>query len=248
MIETRDAQTIAIDRASRRRFVMAELKALVEAGFFRPGEEPVLDRGVIVDANTGRLRRFSVDDLDRMDELGFFDGDDDDRFELVDGAILPVGGENLSMARVKPPHGAVIDRTSRRFSALVPHRAFARVQMPVHLGFEDEPQPDLAIVRPHAHEYFDRHPALEDLYLLIEVMDSTVWIDRNIKLPRYAASGVPEVWLIDLPGDILEVCRNPSGGLYEDRRVYGRGQTVAPLAFPDVVLSVDDLLGKAFMT
>jgi Uma2 family endonuclease len=74
-------------------------------------------------------------------------------------------------------------------------------------------------------------------------MDASVHRDRNVKLPKYAESGIPEVWLVDIRGREIEVCRQPVGHQYLDRRIFVRGQTLAPEAFPDVVLNVQDIVG-----
>lgn len=225
-----------IDRSRRRRFDDRELRALIDAKFFGPDERPVLDDGAIVDARTGAPRRFTVADLDRLDDLHLLEDDDDDRFELIDGEIL-------IMARAKPRHYSIIAALNKKLSRRLGDRAEIRIQSPVDLGPEDEPQPDLALVARRDDDYRYAHPAVAETFLMIEVMDSTVWHDRVRKLPRYAAAGALEVWLVDLPGDTVEVCRQPQGDQYVHRVIHRRGESLAPAAFPDIALTVDEILG-----
>ena len=104
-------------------------------------------------------------------------------------------------------------------------------------------QPDLALLRPRADFYASRHPERADALLVIEVMDSSVARDRRVKLPIYARAGVEDVWLVHAVASTVEVCRDPRGSDHRDRRVLDRSTTLSPLAFPDLVLPVADLMG-----
>jgi len=79
--------------------------------------------------------------------------------------------------------------------------------------------------------------------LLIEVADSTLRLDRRVKIPLYARAGIAEVWLLDLTTERVEIFREPSGHHYGEVVGLERGAALAPLAFPDLTLVVDDLLG-----
>jgi Uma2 family endonuclease len=81
------------------------------------------------------------------------------------------------------------------------------------------------------------------VYLVIEVADTSVAVDRDVTFPIYARAGVPEAWLLDVATERLEVYRHPTRDGYQDVRLLQRGAAVAPQAFPDLGLSVDDLLG-----
>ena len=80
------------------------------------------------------------------------------------------------------------------------------------------------------------------MFLLIEVSDSTLRYDRTLKLPRYAAAGIPEVWIVNLPARQVEAYADPAGGAYQSRRVATIADRISPLAFPDVELLVSDFL------
>jgi len=122
-------------------------------------------------------------------------------------------------------------------------RAIIWVQNPIRLDDHSEIQPDLALLQPRADYYVSRHPGPRDVFLIIEVMDTSARYDRDIKLPIYARAEIPEVWLVDLNEQRIESYRKPVSGAYTERAIYTRGQSLAPAAFPDVVLAVNDILG-----
>jgi Uma2 family endonuclease len=176
--------------------------------------------------------RFTVDDFHRMAEAGIFS--EDDRVELIDGEIV-------DMTAIGGPHLDCVNRLTHLFVKGVGDRATVSVQNPVRLGRLSQPLPDLALIRPRS--YAQGVPEPGDVFLLIEVADTTAAWDRESKLPVYARGGVPEVWLVDLRGRVVEVYRTPLPQGYGDVRVFLVGQLVAPAAFPDLSLAVDDVLG-----
>jgi Uma2 family endonuclease len=117
------------------------------------------------------------------------------------------------------------------------------VQNPVVLNDLWEPEPDLAVLDFRADGYSQAHPRPPDVRLIIEVADSSTEKDRRIKLPAYAEALVPEVWLVNLPAERIEVNQDPAAGRYATRRIVGRGASLSPLRLPDVALSADDILG-----
>ncbi len=218
-----------------RRFSPLELRCLVESGLFGPDERPVLYDGMIVDAGTFEPRKFTTDDLDRMDALGFFG--DDERLELLDGEIY-------LMAKVNSPHAGAINRLVRLFTHGLGDRASVIVQNPVHLDAVSELQPDLTLARFREDGYDDAHPTPPDIFLAVEVMDSSVRLDHAVKLPLYAQASIPELWLVNLPGAVVEVYRAPEHGVFTEQQKLRRGETVAPAAFPDVTLAVAAILSR----
>jgi Uma2 family endonuclease len=179
-------------------------------------------------------RYFTVDEYHRMGEAGIFS--EDDRVELIEGEIL-------KMSPIGSHHAATVNRLNRQLNIVLGNRAVVSVQNPIVLNDLSEPQPDLAVVKPRADFYAQAHPTAGDALLVIEVADTTAAYDRDIKLPAYARSGVPEVWIIDLPADIIESHANPAGGIYQNTRPYRRGETLAPIAFPDCEIEVATILG-----
>ena len=178
--------------------------------------------------------RFSVEDYHRMARAGILG--EDDRVELIDGEIV-------DMAPIGPRHAASVDRLVRAFSRRLEDRAIVRVQSPVRLGERSEPQPDVALLRPRDDYYASGHPAAADVLLVVEVAESSAEYDRQVKVPLYGRHGVAEVWLVDLERGQVEVYRRPGGEGYGEVRTLGRGEGLSPLAFPDLTLAVDDILG-----
>jgi Uma2 family endonuclease len=119
------------------------------------------------------------------------------------------------------------------------HRAVVLTQQPLQVAAGTEFRPDVVLVRPP----LSRLPTAADAVLVVEVADPSPALDREVKLPRYAAAGVPEVWIVDLQGDAVEVYREPLATGYAHARRLERSAEVAPAAFPDAVVAVDGLLG-----
>jgi Uma2 family endonuclease len=109
-----------------------------------------------------------------------------------------------------------------------------RIQLPIIAANESEPEPDVAIVP--LGKYRDEHPT--QAHCIIEVAHSSVSKDRNIKAPLYAASGVREYWLVNVPEQVVEVFRDADGGEYRSRSRHGVGEKLALQAFPDVELAI----------
>jgi Uma2 family endonuclease len=179
-------------------------------------------------------RQFTVEEYYRMGEAGILR--ESERLELIEGEIL-------TMVPIGPEHAASVDRLNRLWASRLVDRAIVRVQNPVRISPASELQPDLALLRPRPDFYRKSHPEAADVLLLIEVADTTVEADRRVKIPLYAKAGIPESWLLDLPGNRVELFRQPGTDGYQHARLHSRGQFLTPEAFPDIILTVDDLLG-----
>ena len=162
----------------------------------------------------------------------------DARVELLDGQII-------DMMPIGPFHGRSVKRLNRLFAKVAKDRFLIAVQDPVHLSDSSEPQPDLMLLRPRDDDYGDGHPGPKDVFLLIEVADSTLEFDREEKIPAYGAAGIPEVWLINLPEQKIEVYREPHYTGYASKTCLKPGDTACPSAFPDVNVEVAALLRQA---
>jgi Uma2 family endonuclease len=178
--------------------------------------------------------RFTVDEYHRMGQAGVFR--EDDRVELIRGHIV-------EMTPIGPEHAGCVDYLAHALDRGLASRAIVRVQNPVVLDRHVELQPDLALLRPRPGFYRNAHPGPADTLLIVEVADTSLQYDREEKLALYAEAGIPEVWLVDLPGKVIETYREPRGGGYRVARTARRGESVAPRAFPDLSLTVEDVLG-----
>ena len=177
-------------------------------------------------------RRFNVEEYYAMAEAGILAPDE--RVELL-------AGEVIVMAAIGSKHAFCVDSFVIKLAPLaLNERAWIRGQNPVLLGADTQLQPDIAVVRQTS--YADAHPASEDVLLLIEVADTTVGADRHHKLPTYARFGIPETWLADLNAHRVEVHTEPVDGTYSRVEHVGMDETLAPAAFPDVVIHVKDVM------
>lgn len=179
-------------------------------------------------------RRFTADEYHRMGQVGILG--EDDRLELLEGEIV-------EMAPRGSRHQAAVDRFTRLFSSLMADAAIIRVQGPVRLAEDSEPQPDLMLLRGRADFYSSAHPGPGDVLLVVEVSDSSTEYDREVKVPLYARHGVAEVWLVGMETETVEVYRGPAAQGYQSVSQSVRGQGLSPEFFPGLELAVDDILG-----
>ena len=179
--------------------------------------------------------RFTLDDWHHMIETGVLRKDQ--RLELLDGEIY-------EMAPIYPPHQSVVDRLTRLLVTRLGERAIVRVQGSVPARPRSEPQPDVAVLRHREDFYRTAHPEADEVFLVIEVSDTT--LDRDhAKLRLYAMAAMREVWIVDLGAERIEIHRDPREGRYADVRFVARGERLACAAFPDTVLLVDEILGES---
>ena len=176
--------------------------------------------------------RLTVTEYHRLGENGIFD--EDSRVELIEGDLIvmpPIGEQHASKTRL----------LNRLFSLQVGDTAIVDMQNPVALDAHSEPQPDMVLLKPRPDFYESAYPRPEDVLLLIEVSDSTLRYDRDTKVPLYAKAGIPEVWLLDVAGQRLEIYRRPSPEGYREIRYPEATETIAPVLLPELSLSVASL-------
>lgn len=180
-------------------------------------------------------RRFTLEEYHRLGETGIIH--EDERVELVEGEIV-------EMSPIGWPHASIVARLTMLLARRFGDRAIVWVQNPLALpGQASEFQPDLALLKSRPDFYRSTGVEPDDALLVVEVMDSSVAYDRRVKLPIYARGGVPEVWLVNVNRNTVEVWRNPMPDGYREQRLVDRAGTIAALAFPDVPLAVQDLVG-----
>jgi Uma2 family endonuclease len=180
----------------------------------------------------GSRRLLTIDEYDRMARVGIFGPEE--RVELI-------AGELVRMAPIGSRHATSVANLDDGFHPRLPRSAALRVQSPIRIPQHSEPEPDIAIVRRRADGYVERHPQPEDTLLVIEVADTTLRYDRDVKMPLYAAAGIPEAWLVDLPRRRILVYRRPVDGIYGEVTVVREG-TLTPLAFPDLSIRLDEII------
>ena len=160
---------------------------------------------------------------------------ENDRVELIHGEILdkmPKGDA----------HPAVVKRLLHLFSTRFSNAATVSVQDPLRLD-DSEPEPDVMLLAPREDFYASGKPRATDVLLLIEVADSSLEFDRVVKGPMYARAEINDYWIVNLAAKTIEVRRGPRNDGYAELKTFSRGDSIAPLAFADVKLAVDEVLG-----
>ncbi len=178
--------------------------------------------------------RFAVADFDRMIEAGILDRDS--RVELIDGRVM-------DMLPVSARHARGVNRLSQAFVAGVDRAATVSIHKLVRLGDHDEPRPDVTLLRHRDAGDARALAAAEDVFLVAEVADGATAYEEETEAELYAHAGISEYWVMDIGRGHLLVHREPTEDGYATTRVYRRGERVSPLAFPDLTLAVDDILG-----
>lgn len=182
-----------------------------------------------------RKRLLTIDEYRRMGEAGIFH--EDDRVELIRGEIY-------EMSPIGNRHAGCVRQLNQILNRKVGSHGIVDVQNPVCLEQQQsEPQPDLAVLRHQDDFYRSATPGPGDTLLVIEVSDSSLAYDRKVKIPLYAASGIPEAWIANLEEETVIVYRQPSPDGYQEMRTFSRGETVSPAAFPELNVSVEEILG-----
>lgn len=185
-------------------------------------------------------KRFTVAEYDRLAELGFFG--EDDRVELIKGEIIVMAAKGTS-------HSTFNRRLIRELSKLVGDRATLQSQDPIVISTDSEPEPDIAILHNRDDDYLSAHPTPSDILLLIEIADSSLKYDQEVKLVVYAEAGISDYWIFNLVDNCLECYSEPYQDLqgkfgYRKTLIFLTNESVSLPCFPD--LSLD--LCKVFPT
>ena len=176
--------------------------------------------------------------------------DVDAYYKMAEADVLPAGcrvelidGDIIDMTPIGSAHAGSTNRLIEIFArAAAAGQALLTVQTPLRLDAYNEPQPDVMLLRPRSDHYKARHPSAADVLLLVEVSDSSLVYDRNTKLALYARFGVPEVWIVDIPGGAVEAYRDPKDGAYAFRERLAAGP-LSPALVPELTIDVAWLLG-----
>jgi Uma2 family endonuclease len=177
---------------------------------------------------------FSVDEYHRMLETGILS--EDDHVELIEGEIV-------KMSPIGSRHVACVNRLNGLLSRKVGRDVIVSVQNPFRLDDYSEPEPDIALIKPREDFYAQSLATPSDVLLIIEVADTSVEVDRRVKIPLYARAGIPEVWLANLPEDRVEAHSETVNGVYQKVRIAKRGEVLTSESIPNLSVSVDDVVG-----
>jgi Uma2 family endonuclease len=180
-----------------------------------------------------KRRPFTVEEYYRLAQVGILR--DGDRVELIEGEII-------QMTPIGIKHSACVIRLIRLFSELFSKFAVINAQNAIQLNDRNEPEPDLSLLRLNEDLYYYHKPRPEDIYLIVEVSDSSLIYDRKEKLPVYAWANIPEVWIVNLIESGLEVYREPTQGKYGNLQKFRREETIFVQAFPEISIPVKKII------
>jgi Uma2 family endonuclease len=179
-------------------------------------------------------RHFNITEYYRMTAAGVLS--EDDRVELIEGEIVemnPIGSR----------HAACVGRLTELLGRMVSDQAIVWVQNPVQVNDYSEPLPDIALLKRRDDFYAQANPQPSDVMLIVEVADSSVEYDRDIKIPLYVGAAIPEVWLVNLTKDTIEIYTQPVGDAYREIRIVKRGESIVSKSIPNLILDADVVLG-----
>ncbi|MBD2252205.1 Uma2 family endonuclease [Nostoc parmelioides] len=182
---------------------------------------------------TLQLRLWTVEEYHRMAEAGIFGADE--RVELLEGKIIWMIAKGTA-------HRSATTRTDRLLQNSLKDLALICVQDPVKLNDRSEPEPDIAVVKIDPLDYADHHPTPSEVYLIIEVADSSLQLDCVTKSQAYSQAGITDYWVLDVINRQLHVFRQPTPQGYESKVVLAEDATITPLEFPDLQIAVLDML------
>lgn len=183
-------------------------------------------------------RRWTRIEYERLIDTGILA--EDDAVELVDGQLVVREPRHA-------PHAAATQLVADALRGACQAGWHVRVQLPLALDPDSEPEPDVALVAGTPRDYVEEHPCTAAL--VVEVAFGSLQLDRVVKGALYARAGVPEYWIVNLPDDVIEVYREPAaapdtphGWAYASMQRLGAGAVVVPLGMPSARLSVAELL------
>ena len=179
-------------------------------------------------------KRFRVEDFRRMTEAGILP--EESGWEIIDGYLI----DKMSIGS---KHASTVKRLNRKLTRLFDDKVIISVQDPIHIDEFNEPEPDIMLLKPREDFYAENHPIPQDVLLLIEVSDSTVEYDRKYKKTLYAAAGIVEFWIVNLPDETVECYSSLKNGTYHLARISEKGETVESNSVENLKLSVEEILG-----
>lgn len=178
-------------------------------------------------------KQFTVDEYYRLGEAGLLAPDE--RVELVNGELF-------TMPPIGPGHAGCVDELADLLRARLPDWCLVRARNPLRIGERSQPEPDIAVVHRRPDYYRSSHPTSADVLLVIEVADSTLTYDREIKAPMYAQASIPEYWIVNLVDAEISVYRYPRAGRHQSVQTLVRGDTLQPLNFTEISIAVTAIL------
>ena len=179
------------------------------------------------------IRKWTVKEYHKLGEMGVFHPEE--RVELLSGNIIKMSAKGTA-------HTSALGRTDRLLQNLFGNLAWVRMQDPIALDDNSEPEPDIALVRIDPLDYATHHPTPSEVYLIIEVADTSLTFDREIKAKAYARSGITDYWVLNVNERQLHVFREPADDGYQSEVILGETASISPLQFPTVNIAIQAML------
>lgn len=178
-------------------------------------------------------KKFTIDNYEKMIDRGIFTPQDN--LELINGEVI-------EMSPIGIKHATTVLRLTNVFPLLFQNKALVSVQNSIILNDYSQPEPDLVLLKKRDDFYEQKRPTSEDIFLLIEVSDSSLKYDREIKLPLYAENNISEVWIFNLNDDVIEVYSQPQNNYYQQQQIFTKKDTISCSAFPKIALELKQLI------
>ena len=181
-----------------------------------------------------RPKRFRVEDFRKMTEAGILP--EESGWEVIDGYLM-------DKMTIGSKHASIVNRLNSLLSGLVENRAIVSVQNPIQIDDYNEPEPDIALLHKRSDFYAKSLPTSTDVFLLIEVAETTIAYDRDVKMTLYAEAGIMEVWLVNLNEESIEQYSSPQNGRFGSVETLRKGQSIQSISLEELSLNVNDVLG-----
>lgn len=178
-------------------------------------------------------RLFTASEYQTLADIGVLG--EDEKLELIEGRIVRMAAKNVA-------HAIATSRSNRYFQRLLGDQVLVRVQDPILLNNYSEPEPDIVLVAPPDERYLAHHPMPKDVFLVLEIAESSLAYDRDVKCPLFAQNGIVQFCLLNLQTRELEDYREPGPNGYRSKRTYSAKQSFTLVAFPELSIQVNDLL------
>ena len=180
-------------------------------------------------------KKFRTDEVYQMMEIGILP--EESGWELIDGEII-------HRMTIGSRHASIVRRLEKSLERNFGDFVMVSGQNPIHIDEHNEPEPDIALLKPREDFYAEKHPAPDDVLLVIEVSDSTLEYDRETKKNLFAEAGIKEFWLINLRDNTIETYSDPSKGIYYQMQIFGRGEIVRSKNNDKISLEVNKIFGE----
>jgi len=179
------------------------------------------------------LRKWTVKEYHKLGEIGIFNPEE--RLELIEGNIIKISAKGTV-------HASATRRTATLLHNLLGNQAAVYNKSPIALDDDSEPEPDIAVVRIDPFDYATHHPTPSEVYLIIEVADSSLTFDREIKAKIYARSGIADYWVLNVGDRQLHVFREPTENGYQSEVILAETASLSPIEFPAFNIAIQAML------